>query len=254
MIFLKSKEQIGVMNEANMLVHDCLNLAEQLIEPNLPTIEIDIAIKKFLVSHNIKSSFKNYKGYPANCCVSINEEVVHGIPSSDKIIKAGDLVSIDMGIVYKGFMGDAAKTFFVGEVSKEARQLSDKTREALWAGIEKMTTQNRLHDIGKVISLIAKDNGYGNLLNFCGHGIGKRQHSNPSVFNYVEKREPNIRLQNGLVLALEPMFTLGSNKGIIGKDSWTVSTLDKSLSAHWELSIAIWEDKPVILGINNDTI
>jgi len=250
MIFLKTKEQIDFIDQANRFVQDCLDLAQEIVAPGVATLEIDLAIEEYLKENKVKASFKGYKGFPAHCCVSINEEIVHGIPSEQRIIQDGDLVSVDMGVIYKGFVGDAARTFLVGDVSEEARQLSDLTKKALYAGIEQMVVGNRLHDIGKAVSKIARANKYGNLKHFCGHGVGFDLHECPAVYSYIEPREPNIHLRNGLVLALEPMFTLGSDVGVLGKDNWVVTTKDKSLSSHWELSIAILDGQPKILGIN----
>lgn len=248
MIYLKSPTEIDAMHQSNLIVHKCLDRAEAEIEPGVTTGQLDIAIGNELSKHpGATPAFLGYHGYPAVSCISVNEEVVHGIPGN-RVIQDGDVVSIDFGVYYNGYAGDSARTFLVGDVSPEAQKLSDQTRRGLFAGISKMMPGNRLHDISIAISAIAKENSYGNIRNFCGHGIGKTMHESPSVFNYVEPREPNVRLRTGMVLALEPMFTLGSSIAVVLKDGWTVMTSDKSTACHWELSVAITEHEPRILG------
>ena len=235
------------MDESNRIVHMCLNKAEEYLRPGMTTKEIDMLMEEELTHYDATPAFKGYKGYPAFSCISINEEVVHGIPG-ERIIMDGDVVSIDCGVYYKGYAGDAARTFLVGDVSDDVKKLSDQTRRALFVGIEQMYPGNRLYDIAKAINAVAQENNYGNLKNFCGHGIGKSMHESPSVFNYVEPREPNVRLRAGMVLALEPMFTLGSSYGAVSDDKWTIKTIDNSISSHWELSVAITDVGPRILG------
>lgn len=253
MIFLKDTSEIDIMDEANAIVHRCLDRAEAEVCSGITTKELNAHIEDELSKcPGATSAFLGYHGFPAVSCISVNEVVVHGIPG-DRVIKEGDLVSVDFGVYYKGYAGDSARTFLVGSVSDELKKLSDQTKRGLLAGIDQLYPGNRLHDIGKAISAIAKENGYGNVKNFCGHGIGKAMHESPSVFNYIEPREPNVRLRSGMVLALEPMFTLGSSDGVIQSDKWTVVTSDNSHSSHWELSIAITDDGPRVLGqdINN---
>lgn len=249
MITLKTKDQINMMDEANKIVHHVLDYAEANIEIGMSSNELDALMEQQLgLFGGATSAFKNYMGYPKVSCISVNSVVVHGIPN-DVPFKSGDIVSIDFGVYYKGFAGDAAKTFILGEAKcKEDEQIVGETKRALFAGIEQMIVGNRLHDIGHHIDEIAKQNQYGNVRNFCGHGIGTKMHESPSVFNYVEPKEPNIRLQEGLVLALEPMFTLGKKDVHILEDNWTVDTVDKSNAVHWELSVAITNEGPRILG------
>lgn len=249
MIFLKSKEQIDTMDHANRIVHGVLLYAEQIIKAGMTTGELDALLEKRMSeTPEATSAFKGYKGYRHVSCISINEEIVHGVPGS-RVIQDGDIVSVDFGVYYKGLAGDAAKTFMVGQVSDDAKKLVEETRLGLLAGIEQMKVGNRLHDIARAIDKVAVANKFGNTRGYCGHGIGKRMHEEPNVFNYVEPAVPNVRLREGMVFALEPMFSLGTNESIILEDKWTVITKDKSLSAHWELSVAITESGPRILGL-----
>ena len=172
--------------------------------------------------------------------------MVHGIPS-DRKIHDGDIVSVDVGIKYNGWVGDAARTFLIGDVSPRTKQLSEDTHKALWAGIEKMVPGNRLYDINDAIYRVSI-HGYATLKNFSGHGVGRNLHEDPVVFNYINRNQPNVRLRAGMVLAIEPMFVLGTGDVKVLEDGWTVVTTDNSLAAHWELSVAITENEPMILG------
>lgn len=249
MIELKSKEQISIMHDANIIVHEIIEYAESISTVGITTLEIDALMSDRLKEYDgAISAFKGYKDYPNVSCISVNSTVVHGIPSEYRL-KNGDIVSIDFGVYYKGFAGDAAKTFIVGEASNiNHTKLVANTQKGLFAGIEQMIPGKRLNDISLAIDQVSIINNYGNIRHFCGHGIGKKMHEKPSVFNYVENREPNIRLQEGLVLALEPMFSLGTWKTNILSDKWTVLTSDGSMAAHWELSVAITKNGPQILG------
>lgn len=255
MIPLKTKEQILIMYEANKIVHHVLDLvATHLDHGGNTKVLNDIAETAIAIYDGAAPAFKGYRGFPASICVSINDEIVHGIPSDKRIMQNGDVVSLDFGATYKGFVGDAARTYIVGEytgavyASDKVRKLNEDTRLALKAGIKEMVIGNRLHDISAAISEVARDNGYGNIKEFCGHGVGIKLHEEPRVLNYVESRNPNPRLQAGMVLAIEPMFTLGTSNVRILEDGWTVITADKSIAAHWEVSVAITEDGPMVLG------
>lgn len=248
MIFLKTPEQIEIMNKANTIVHSVLDEAEANIEAGMTTQQLnDIMEAKLGEFEGATSAFKGYKGFPAVACISTNEEVVHGIPGK-RVISSGDIVSVDFGVYYKGFAGDSARTFVVGEIDEETQQLVKNTRMGLLKGIEQMVPGNRLHDIGRAIEAVAKEHNYGNVKGFCGHGIGAKMHEQPHVFNYVEPKEPNVRLRAGMVLALEPMFNLGTSDVKILEDGWTVVTTDKAYSCHWEVSVAITNRGPRILG------
>lgn len=249
MIVLKSKKEIDIMHDANAIVHDALDFIEQEIKPGVSTAEMDeMAADALSRYEKSTSAFKDYMGYPAVLCVSVNDEVVHGVPG-ERIIQDGDIVSVDFGAIYNGFFGDAARTFVVGETSNENKQLVDRTKDALMAAINEMVDGNTLHDISKAIWNVSHEYKYGNVKKFCGHGIGRELHEDPKVLNYVDKNQSDIRLRNGMVFALEPMFTLGSEDVVVSKDGWTVITMDHSISAHWELSVAITNDGPIVLGV-----
>lgn len=236
------------MDEANKIVHSVLDHAEKNIKSGMTTRELNSLLEQKLSEFpEAKSAFKGYKGYPDVSCISVNEQVVHGIPG-DRIILDGDIVSVDFGVYYKGMAGDAARTFIVGSVSEEIRKLVADTRLGLFEGIDKMRVGNTLHDVSRAIDAVAKANGYGNVKGFCGHGIGERMHEAPNVFNYVEPWQDDVRLRTGMVFALEPMFNLGTSDTIILEDNWTVITKDGRPSCHWELSVAITDDGPKILG------
>lgn len=253
-INLKNQNEIEIMHEANCIVHEILQYAKDACSVGITTGQIDQIMKEQLGNYDATSAFLDYHGYPTVSCISINSEIVHGIPG-DRKIEDGDLVSIDFGVYHKGFAGDSAISFIVGNCKDDNHtKLIKITQEALFAGIEQMQVGNSLHDIGAAIDYYAKLNNFGNVRNYCGHGIGHKMHEKPSVFNYVEPRETNIKLRPGLVLALEPMFVLGSEKTKVKSDGWTVITKDNSIAAHWELSVAITDNGPRILGHSFDRV
>ena len=251
MIFLKSPQQIETMNQANLIVHSALDIVEKNIKPGMTTEEIDALVETEILRHNAKPAFKGYKGFKHATCISVNEIVVHGVPDK-RIIQDGDIIGVDVGVLYNGFFGDAARTLIVGNTSPEIKKLVEETKRALYAGIEQMREGNRLYDINAAIEKVAKENKYGIVKGLCGHGIGGGigggLHEKPNIFNYVEFQEPNVRLHVGMVFALEPMFALGKPNVEILDDGWTVQTKDKSIAAHQELSIAITKNGYRILG------
>ena len=247
MIILKNEKQIDTMDEANKIVHDVLDQIVPRIVAGTTTEELDEVASKVVGGLGAKATFKGYAGYPKHLCVSVNDEIVHGIPGS-RVIQNGDVVSIDFGATYKGFVGDAARTVIVGEVSEHVRSLVEDTRQALLYGIEQMVPDNHIFDVSRAIEEVALENNYGNVRNFCGHGIGKNMHEDPKIFNYVDFNQVNFKLREGMVFALEPMFTLGTSDTEILEDKWTVVTTDGSPAVHWELSVAITKDGPRVLG------
>jgi len=252
MIILKTKEQIDIMDEANKIVHDVLDQVASRISIGATTRELDdLAAGLVRGVTDAAPAFYGYAGYPKSLCVSINDEIVHGIPG-DRIIQNGDIVSIDFGVRYKGYIGDAARTIIVGTVPEQVENLVLDTWQALVDGIDQMRPGNRLYDVAEAIAAVAKENNYGNIKKFSGHGIGTNMHEEPRVFNYIDLTEPNIRLREGMVFALEPMFSLGSSDPEILDDKWTAVTSDGSPSAHWEVSVAITHAEPYILGRLND--
>ncbi|MFA5024239.1 MAG: type I methionyl aminopeptidase [Patescibacteria group bacterium] len=250
MIILKTPEEIKIMNEANKILHQILNFIESSVQSGQSTQDLDNVAVKYASNFNVTPAFLGYGGFPKALCVSVNEEIVHGIPSKNKIISDGDVVSIDFGIEYKGFYADAARTIVVGQASEEKIRLVENTKKALMEGISHMRVGERLQDISRAIEAVAIANKYGNIRKMCGHGIGKQLHEDPHVLNYVDKKADNMRLQEGLVLAIEPMFTLGTSDIKILKDGWTAVTADNSIACHWEFSIAVLDGKPFILGVD----
>lgn len=246
MIVLKSPREIATMREANRILALLFEHLQGLIQPGVTTAELDQEAELFIRSHNAVPAFKGYRGYPATLCTSVNEEVIHGIPSKRKLRK-GDIVSIDVGAVYEGFYSDSARTFPVGEVSDDALRLMEATERALMEGIERARPGNRLHDISAAIQDVVERAGFSVVREFVGHGIGRSLHEDPQVPNFGRKGSGPL-LQEGMTLAIEPMVNQGTWKVEILDDGWTAVTADGSLSAHFEHSIAITSNGPVILS------
>ncbi|HOJ13065.1 MAG TPA: type I methionyl aminopeptidase [Deltaproteobacteria bacterium] len=247
MIVLKSPREIATMREANRILALLFEHLQGLIQPGVTTAELDQEAELFIRSHNAVPAFKGYRGYPATLCTSVNEEVIHGIPSKRKLRK-GDIVSIDVGAVYEGFYSDSARTFPVGEVSDDALRLMEATERALMEGIERARPGNRLHDISAAIQDVVERAGFSVVREFVGHGIGRSLHEDPQVPNFGRKGSGPL-LQEGMTLAIEPMVNQGTWKVEILDDGWTAVTADGSLSAHFEHSIAITSNGPVILSV-----
>ena len=248
MIILKTPDEIAIMDEANRILHSILDRIEPQIQPGQNTQTLDDIAVECCIEAKVRPAFKGYKGYLASLCVSVNEAIVHQIPSPLTILKEGDVVSVDFGVEYKGFYADAARTVIIGHTTDRISHLVANTRAALWAGIEQMKVGNRLQDISRAIEDIARTNHYGNIRTLCGHGIGRALHQPPNLLNYTDHKAPNIRLQEGLVLAIEPMFTLGSSDVKVLGDGWTAVTADGSVAVHWELSVAVVNGKAKVLG------
>ena len=247
-VTIKSAREIELMRESGRLlaiVHDELGKA---LKPGMTTKEIDRLGEEIIRSFGCVPNFLNYNGYPASICVSVNDEVVHGIPSKKRRIQEGDIVSLDAGLIYKGFHSDAARTHAVGEVSKEARQLIDVTRECFFEGIKFATAGNHLHDISNAIAAHAEKYGYGIVEDLVGHGIGTHLHEEPEIPNFHQHTK-GIRLKPGMTLAIEPMINLGTKEVEWMDDDWTVVTADGSLSAHYENTILITEGEPEIFTL-----
>lgn len=247
-VTIKSAKEIELMREAGRLleiVHDELGKA---IKPGISTWEIDHLGEQIIRSFGCTPNFLHYNGYPASICVSVNDEVVHGIPRRDHILKEGDIVSLDAGLIYKGMHSDAARTHAVGEISKEARQLIDVTRESFFKGIEFAKPGYHLHDISNAIGAYAESFGYGVVRDLVGHGIGHALHEDPQIPNFHQKRR-GIRLVPGMTLAIEPMINEGRYDVEWLDDDWTVVTEDGSLSAHYENTVLITEGEPEILTL-----
>ena len=246
MIVLKTGRELKVMREACRISAEALKLAGSAVEPGVTTAELDKIAEKYILSQGAKPNFKNYNGYPATACISINNEVIHGIPSKKRIIKAGDIVSIDLGACFEGYHGDNAATFACGDVSDEAKRLMDTTRESLYEGIAAAVSGGRLGDIGAAVQQYVEKRGYSVVRQFVGHGIGTKLHEAPEVPNFGTQGR-GIRLMPGMTLAIEPMINMGHYDVKVMPDGWTVLTKDGSLSAHFEHTIVITADGPKIL-------
>lgn len=248
MIVLKSADEIQLMREAGRVVAQAHALVRELIRPGLTTLDLDRAVDEFLVKQNAIPAFKGYQGYPASICASVNEVVVHGIPSKDVILQEGSIISVDIGAFVDGFCGDSAWTYPVGEVDPEVQSLLQTTEEALFEGIAQAKVGNRLSDISHAVQQRAEERGFSVVRDFVGHGIGRKMHEAPQIPNFGPPgRGP--RLKTGMTLAIEPMVNMGSYHVQILNDNWTVVTRDNKWSAHFEHTIAITDEGPVILTI-----
>lgn len=245
MVLIKSSSEIEKMRKAGQITAGALNAAGEAIKVGMTTHELDTVIRKYITSHGAKPSFLGYGGFPASACISINDEVIHGIPGPRKI-EDGDVVSVDVGAYINGYHGDSAKTFAVGNVSDDVLKLLKSTEESLYIAIEMAKPGVRLGDIGAAIARHNENNGYGVVKEFVGHGVGKDLHEEPEVPNYG-KEGRGLRLQTGMVLAIEPMINMGTAKIRVMPDKWTVRTCDGKPSAHFEHTIAITNNGAVIL-------
>lgn len=247
-VSIKSAKEIELMKEAGRILSEVLNRLEEIIEPGISTLDIDREGEKLIRSYNTIPSFLNYNGYPASICVSVNDEVVHGIPNKKHILREGDIVSLDAGCIYKGFHSDAARTFAVGKISDEAQQLIDVTKQSFFEGIKYAKAGNHLYDISAAIDDYVSQFGYGIVRDLVGHGIGRELHESPQIPNFKQNRR-GIKLQAGMTLAIEPMINIGRPEVDWLDDDWTVVTEDGSLSAHYENTVLITDGEPVILTL-----
>lgn len=247
-IEIKSAREIELMTEAGRILEIVHNELEKALHPGMSTKDIDCLGEEIIRSYGCVPSFLNYNGYPASICVSVNEEVVHGIPSDKRILKEGDIVSLDAGVIYKGYHSDAARTHGIGEISKEAKKLIRVTRECFFEGIKNAKEGNHLFDISKAIGTYAESFGYGVVRDLCGHGIGTKLHESPQIPNYVMKRK-GVLLKAGMTLAIEPMINMGTWEVDWLDDDWTVVSRDKSLSAHYENTVLITDGEPKLLTL-----
>jgi len=252
LITLKSRDEIAVMRQASRIVAEVLDQLVVAAKAGVTTLELDRLAEELTLKKGARPAFKGYRPgavvYRHSLCVSINEEIVHGIPKAGRKLKSGDIVGLDFGVVYQGYFGDAARTVAIGRVSENAKRLMKVTRESLYAGIEQARMGNRISDIAMAVQRTAEDAGFAVVTDFAGHGIGRKLHEDPQVPNYFRSGMPNPRLQEGMVLAIEPMINEGTAELEILDDGWTAVTADGKLSAHFEHSIAITADGPEILS------
>ncbi len=249
MITLKTTRDLEAMAKSGLIVAKALEAAEEAIKPGMTTAQLNSIVEKVIVGEGAKPSFKGYRGFPACCCISPNEVVVHGIPSDKVILKEGDIVSIDVGAFYEGFHGDAARTLAVGNISEEAKRLIETTRECFFEGMKMAVDGNRVGDIGFAVQSHAEKNGYGVVRELVGHGVGRELHESPDIPNFGVAGK-GVRLTKGMVIAIEPMINMGTKDVAFSRvDGWTVTTKDGKLSAHYENTVAITENGPKILTL-----
>lgn len=246
MIVLRTAKEIEMMRKACQISAEALQLAGEAVKPGITTYEIDQIAYRYIKKQGAEPNFLNYNGFPATACISINDEVIHGIPSKKRVLKEGDIVSIDLGAKVNGYNGDNAATFACGNISDEAKRLCDTTRESLYKGIEQAVAGNRIGDIAYAIQSYCEERGFSVVREYTGHGVGTKLHEDPSVPNYGTAGRGQ-RLLPGMTIAIEPMINLGSKAIKCLPDGWTVKTLDGKLSAHFEHTIAITKGEPIIL-------
>jgi methionyl aminopeptidase len=246
MIRLKNSVQIAAMKDAGRITGEALLVARDMIRPGVSTYEIDQAIRRYIEKCGATPTFLGYGGFPASACISINDEVIHGIPSKKRILMEGDIVKIDTGATYHGYVGDSARTIPVGAVSAEAERLIKATRDSFWAGIEALKIGNRLGDVGAAIDAVIRENGFSTVRRYVGHGVGTELHEEPDVPNYGTPGR-GYRLCAGMTVAIEPMVNVGSFEVKEMSDGWTVKTVDGSLSAHYENTVALTSEGVLIL-------
>lgn len=246
MIVLRTAKEIEMMRKACQISAEALQLAGEAVKPGITTYEIDQIAYRYIKKQGAEPNFLNYNGFPATACISINDEVIHGIPSKKRILKDGDIVSIDLGAKVNGYNGDNAATFACGTISEEAKRLCDTTRDSLYLGIEQAVAGNRIGDIAFAIQSYCEERGFSVVREYTGHGVGTHLHEDPSVPNFGTAGRGQ-RLLPGMTIAIEPMINLGSKAVKCLPDGWTVKTLDGKLSAHFEHTIAITKGEPIIL-------
>lgn len=248
MVTIKSKAEIEYMKIAGRITGETLKLLEEMVKPGITTLELDKAAEKYIRNNGCTPTFKGYGGFPGSVCISVNDEVIHGIPSK-RVLKEGDIVSFDVGACYKGYNGDAARTVGVGKVSDEAQRLIDVTRRSFFEGIKFAKDGYRISDISSEIQRVAEENGFSVLREYCGHGIGRELHEDPEIPNYKDPKRRGIRIRPGMCLAIEPMVNEGTREIYVGDDDWTVYTADGKLAAHYENTVLVTNGEPVCLTL-----
>ncbi len=251
LITLKSPREQDAMRRAGRLTAQARALAGSMVRPGVTTKEIDTAVRRFIRSHGAQPSFLGHNGFPASVCISVNEVVIHGIPSANIVLKEGDIVSIDVGAYIGGFHGDCAATYPCGRVSDEARRLIDVTRQSFWEGIRQAQAGRRVSDISHAVQVYVEENGYSVVRDFVGHGVGAKMHEAPEVPNFGPAGH-GVRLQAGMAIAVEPMVCAGDWRVKVLKDGWTTVSADGSLTAHYENTILITDNGPEITTVTED--
>jgi methionyl aminopeptidase len=246
MIILKSLQEIEKIRKACLVVADVLDRIRDEIRPGVSTLALDEFAERLILSAGARPAFKGYRGYPKTLCTSLNNQIIHGIPSKAVVLKTGDIISVDVGAIVEGFYGDAAMTFPVEAISPEAERLTRITEESLFRGIEQARPGNRLYDISHAVQRHVESHGYSVVREYVGHGIGRNMHEDPQIPNFGESGQ-GPRIKAGMVFAIEPMVNLGSSATVVTDDGWTAITVDGSLSAHFEHTVAVLPDGPWIL-------
>lgn len=250
MVIRKSRNELEKMRRAGVIVAETLRALRKMVAPGVSTLELDAYAEKTIRSAGAYPTFKGYRGFPASICASVNDEVVHGIPSTRQL-REGDIIKIDCGATLDGYVGDAAITVSVGNVNPEIEKLMQVTRDSLFCAVQQMVPGNRLYDVSYAVQKHVEENGFSVVRDFCGHGIGQRMHEDPQVPNYG-RPGTGLKLKEGLVLAIEPMVNVGTHEVNILPDGWTVKTKDGKPSCHFEHTIAVTEDGPVVLTAGED--
>ncbi len=250
-VFLKNDKEISLIREANRIVSIILDELGENVRPGVPTMLFEDICRERCAEFGVRPAFLGYQGFPYALCCSVNEEVVHGFPSETRFLADGDIVSFDMGVVYEGFYGDSARTYAVGKVSDEAQKLMEVTHEALHRGIAEAVPGNNLYDISAAVQNYVEEFGFGIVRRFVGHGIGSHLHEKPEIPNFVPSGMTGVPLKAGMVLAIEPMVTMGTHEVEVLDDQWTAVTRDRALSAHFEHTIAVTSEGPRILSSTN---
>lgn len=248
MIVIKSKREIELMREPCKVTAELLRDLESFVKPGISTLDISEFVDRRITSHGMHPTFKGYGGFPAAACVSVNEEVIHGIPAGDRKLKEGDIVSVDVGATYKGYNSDAARTYAVGNISEEDQKLIDVTRQSFFEGIKYAMEGYRIHDIGHAVQEYVEGFGMGVVRDYTGHGTGSKLHEDPMIPNYGKPRT-GARIERNMTLAVEPMITLGTYEVRTLANEWTVVTLDGRKSAHYENTILVTDGEPEILTL-----
>jgi len=246
MIHLKSPKEIEIMRGASKIVAEILLELRENVREGATTADIDKIAEDLTLKKKAKPAFKGYRGFPASLCISVNEQVVHGIPSSKRVLRNGDIVGLDFGVIYEGYYGDSAMTVPVGQISSDIERLVRVTEQCLYRAIEQAVPGNFISDVSAAVQQLAEANNYGIVREFCGHGIGRSLHEDPPVLNYVQNGK-GPKIKPGFVIAIEPMINLGTEKVKVLDDGWTVITADGKPSAHFEHTVAVTANGPVIL-------
>lgn len=247
MIKLKNRKEIEGIKDSGRILHATLNYLKDYIKPGVTTAYLDKLAEDYIMSRGATPAFKGYAGFPASICTALNSNVIHGIPSEAEVIKEGDILGVDIGVDYRGFISDSAYTFPVGRISETNQKLMDVTKEALRIGIEQCVYGNRISDIGKAISSYVEPLGYGIVHQYCGHGVGFSVHEEPQIFNNWPSYGRDPKIKAGMVLAIEPMINIGAAEVLVLDDGWTVQTVDGMNSAHYEHTVAVFKDRTEVL-------